>query len=54
MALWLFWFLGRKRSPGKAMRAYSDNEDLALLSGVDPDTGGARSPGLIVRSRWPP
>ena len=32
----LFWFLQRTRT-GKAMRAYSDNEDLALLSGIDPD-----------------
>ena len=32
----LFWFLQKTRM-GKAMRAYSDNEDLALLSGVDPD-----------------
>ena len=32
----LFWFLQRTRA-GKAMRAYSDNEDLALLSGIDPD-----------------
>ncbi|MCP3688928.1 MAG: branched-chain amino acid ABC transporter permease [Gammaproteobacteria bacterium] len=32
----LFWFLQRTRT-GKAMRAYSDNEDLALLSGVNPD-----------------
>jgi len=31
----LFWFLQKTRS-GKAMRAYSDNEDLALLSGIDP------------------
>lgn len=31
----LFWFLRRTRA-GKAMRAYSDNEDLALLSGVEP------------------
>jgi len=31
----LFLFLQRTRA-GKAMRAYSDNEDLALLSGVDP------------------
>ena len=29
----LFWFLQRTRT-GKAMRAYSDNEDLALLSGI--------------------
>ena len=32
----LFWFLQRTRT-GKAMRAFSDNEDLALLSGVNPD-----------------
>ena len=32
----LFWFLHRTRS-GKSMRAYSDNEDLARLSGVDPE-----------------
>ncbi|MEQ8443161.1 MAG: branched-chain amino acid ABC transporter permease [Alphaproteobacteria bacterium] len=32
----LFWFLQRTRT-GKAMRAYSDNEDLALLSGISPD-----------------
>ncbi|MFV2032230.1 MAG: branched-chain amino acid ABC transporter permease [Gammaproteobacteria bacterium] len=32
----LFWFLQKTRT-GRAMRAYSDNEDLALLSGVDPD-----------------
>jgi len=32
----LFWFLQKTR-PGKAMRAYSDNEDLALLSGINPD-----------------
>ncbi len=31
-----FWFLQRTRT-GKAMRAYSDNEDLALLSGIDPE-----------------
>ncbi len=39
----LFWFLQRTRS-GKAMRAYSDNEDLALLSGIDPDK--------VVRMAW--
>jgi len=33
--LLLFWFLQKTRT-GKAMRAYSDNEDLALLSGIDP------------------
>ncbi|WP_219988613.1 branched-chain amino acid ABC transporter permease [Leucothrix pacifica] len=32
----LFWFLQRSRT-GKAMRAFSDNEDLALLSGINPD-----------------
>jgi branched-chain amino acid transport system permease protein len=32
----LFWFLDRTRT-GKSMRAYSDNEDLALLSGIRPD-----------------
>ncbi|MCB5410069.1 branched-chain amino acid ABC transporter permease [Pseudogemmobacter faecipullorum] len=32
----LFWFLGRTRT-GKSMRAFSDNEDLALLSGINPD-----------------
>ena len=32
----LFYFLQRSRT-GKAMRAYSDNEDLALLSGVNPE-----------------
>ena len=32
----LFWFLQRTRT-GKSMRAFSDNEDLALLSGVNPD-----------------
>lgn len=32
----LFVFLRRSRT-GKAMRAYSDNEDLALLSGISPD-----------------
>lgn len=39
----LFWFLQKTRT-GKAMRAYSDNEDLALLSGIDPDR--------IVRVTW--
>ncbi len=32
----LFWFLRRTRM-GKAMRAYSDNENLSLFSGIDPD-----------------
>lgn len=39
----LFRFLNRTRS-GKAMRAYSDNEDLALLSGIDPEK--------VVRMTW--
>ncbi|MEI4234903.1 branched-chain amino acid ABC transporter permease [Roseovarius sp. D22-M7] len=33
---WLFWFLQKTRS-GKAMRAYSDDEDLALLCGINPE-----------------
>ncbi|RVT83928.1 branched-chain amino acid ABC transporter permease [Rhodobacteraceae bacterium CCMM004] len=32
----LFWFLNKTRT-GKSMRAFSDNEDLALLSGIDPE-----------------
>ncbi len=32
----MFWFLNHTRT-GKSMRAYSDNEDLALLSGIDPN-----------------
>lgn len=32
----LFWFMARTRT-GKSMRAFSDNEDLALLSGINPD-----------------
>jgi branched-chain amino acid transport system permease protein len=39
----LFWFL-QKTKTGKAMRAFSDNENLALLSGIDPDR--------IVRITW--
>ena len=39
----LFRFLERTRM-GKAMRAFSDNEDLALLSGVDP--------AKVVRWTW--
>ena len=31
-----FWFL-QKTKMGKSMRAYSNNEDLALLSGINPD-----------------
>ncbi len=36
VVIWLFWFLNRTRT-GKSMRAFSDNEDLALLSGINPD-----------------
>ena len=32
----LFWFLNKTRT-GKSMRAFSDNEDLALLSGISPE-----------------
>ncbi|MEL6947585.1 MAG: branched-chain amino acid ABC transporter permease, partial [Pseudomonadota bacterium] len=39
----LFWFLNRTRT-GKSMRAFSDNEDLALLSGI--------SPAKIVTVTW--
>ncbi len=39
----VFWFLQKTRT-GKAMRAYSDNEDLALLSGINPDK--------VVRITW--
>jgi branched-chain amino acid transport system permease protein len=36
IVVWLWWFLQKTRT-GKAMRAYSDNEDLALLSGISPE-----------------
>jgi branched-chain amino acid transport system permease protein len=39
----VFYFL-QKTKTGKAMRAYADNQDLALLSGIDPDR--------IVRVTW--
>ena len=39
----LFWFLNRTQA-GRSMRAYADNRNLALLSGVDPDR--------IVRLTW--
>ncbi|MDG2205457.1 MAG: branched-chain amino acid ABC transporter permease [Alphaproteobacteria bacterium] len=32
----LFWFLQKTRT-GKSMRAYADNRDLALLSGINPE-----------------
>ena len=40
---WVFWFL-QKTKMGKAMRAFSDNEDLALLSGINPEK--------VVRATW--
>jgi branched-chain amino acid transport system permease protein len=44
LVVWaLFWFLNNTRT-GKSMRAYADNEDLALLSGIDPDR--------VVRITW--
>jgi len=44
LVVWaLFRFLNRSRM-GKAMRAYADNEDLALLSGIDP--------GRVVLVTW--
>ena len=36
VAISLFWFLNRTNS-GKSMRAFSDNEDLALLCGISPE-----------------
>ncbi|MBT8416256.1 MAG: branched-chain amino acid ABC transporter permease [Silicimonas sp.] len=36
VVVFLFWFLNRTRT-GKSMRAFSDNEDLALLSGINPE-----------------
>ncbi len=39
----MFWFLNRTRT-GKSMRAFSDNEDLALLSGINPEQ--------VVRVTW--
>ncbi len=39
----LFWFLNKTRT-GKSMRAFSDNEDLALLSGINPER--------VVRVTW--
>ncbi len=34
--VWLQWFLKKTRT-GKSMRAFSDNENLALLSGINPE-----------------
>ncbi len=44
LSVWaLFWFLNKTRT-GKSMRAFSDNEDLALLSGINPER--------VVRVTW--
>lgn len=43
MVAFLFYFL-KKTKTGKAMRAYSDNKDLALLSGINPPS--------VVRVTW--
>ncbi|WP_376873028.1 branched-chain amino acid ABC transporter permease [Albirhodobacter sp. R86504] len=44
LVVWaLFHFLNKTRT-GKSMRAFSDNEDLALLSGIDPER--------VVRITW--
>ena len=39
----LFWFLNKSKT-GKSMRAFSDNEELALLSGI--------SPSRVVMITW--
>ena len=36
LSISLFWFLNSTKT-GKSMRAFSDNEELALLSGIDPN-----------------
>ena len=33
ISLFVFWFLNKTKT-GKSMRAYSDNKDLSLLSGI--------------------
>jgi branched-chain amino acid transport system permease protein len=43
LVAWLFWFLQRTKT-GKAMRAFSDNEDLAVLSGINAER--------VVRLTW--
>jgi len=43
LVAFLFYFLNKTKT-GKSMRAYSDNKDLALLSGIDPDK--------VVRVTW--
>ena len=36
LVILLFWFLNKTKT-GKSMRAYSDNQELALLSGINPE-----------------
>jgi len=36
LVILLFWFLNKTKT-GKSMRAFSDNEELALLSGINPE-----------------
>lgn len=43
LVAFLFYFLNKTKT-GKAMRAYSNNKDLALLSGIDPDK--------VIRVTW--
>ena len=36
LVAFVFWFLNKTKT-GKSMRAYSDNKDLSLLSGINPE-----------------
>ena len=36
LVTFVFWFLNKTKT-GKSMRAYSDNKDLSLLSGINPE-----------------
>ncbi len=36
LVILLFWFLNKTKT-GKSMRAYSDNKELAMLSGINPE-----------------
>ena len=36
LVIFVFWFLNKTKT-GKSMRAYSDNKDLSLLSGINPE-----------------
>ncbi|MFP6776328.1 MAG: branched-chain amino acid ABC transporter permease [PS1 clade bacterium] len=44
LLVWFVFYFLQKTKTGKAMRAFSDNKDLALLSGIDPDK--------VVRVTW--